>query len=306
MWQGHETIRMFDHHLPSGRSLVLVGHSPIGHGGKLAIASGWNRDENLTGNRLEISHRRLLPASENRGRLQTVHWARWIDEEHICVLLNRSLIVWNLVSCEQVFRVDGVVEKSEPALSAGRRYVAVPGTGTVDLYRTSDGEPLGRIAVESNSIPAVSFAGRGDALAIVTTRRLRVWDLAAAALRSDVQSRTSLGNDQPVWITDDLVMSGSGVLMSLFRGVPIWQYDMTGATTNSIGSQVAVLRKTPVAELSLISVPHDGAMNAIKWIDSSPRPADTQNWRIPGRSVWTDGQWADRDVRISSLGMDYQ
>tara|TARA_R110002049_G_scaffold285698_1_gene466780 strand:- start:207762 stop:209384 length:1623 start_codon:yes stop_codon:yes gene_type:complete len=306
VWQGDETIQLFDHHHPSGRSLVLVGHSPAGHGGQLAIASGWEAIADSTDNHLTISHRRNLPAPDSLARLQTVRWARWIDEEHVCVLLDRTIAVWNLVSGEQVFRINGIIEKSRPAISAGRRYVAVPGTGTVDLFRTTDGKPLGRIAVEGNGIPAVEFSPRGDALAIATSRRLRVWDLDSAALRADVHSRRNLGNDRPLWISDDLVMSGSGVLSSLFRGVPIWQYDVTGALTTSLGKNVAVLRKSPTTELSIVSVPHDGALDAIQWIDNSPRRADLQHWRLPGRSVWADGRWTDRDVRLSTLGTNFR
>ena len=306
MWESNEPIRLFDHHRTSGRSLVLVGHSPVGHGGQLAIARGWQRASDSPGNSLVVSNRRTLPPPLGQGRLQTVRWARWIDEEHACVLLDQTLVVWNLVSGEQVFRVNGVNEKSQPALSAGKRYVAVPGMGTVDLYRTIDGKPIGRIPVESSRLPVVAFAPRGDALAIVTSQRLRVWDLPSAAIRADVQSRRSLGNDPPLWVSDDLVMSGSGVLSSLFRGVPVWQYDVTGSMTSSVGPRVAVLRKNPTTELSVVSIPHESALDAIKWIDNSPRPADADQWRLPGRSVWTDGRWTDRDVRLSSLGVEYR
>jgi len=306
VWEGNEAIRIFDHHHPSGRWLMLVGQSSLGHGGQLVLAGGRELSPRSRGGRLEFLCRRGLPAPESVGRLHIVRWANLIDEEHAFVLLDRSLILWNLVSGEQIFRIDGMVDKAIPAVSAGKRYLAVPGTGTVDLYSTQDGEPLGRIAVESNSVPGVSFSPRGDALAIATTKRLRVWDITAAALRGDVTTKQNLGVEPPIWVTDDLVLSGTGVMISLFRGVPIWHYQLAGGTASAVGNRVAVLRMYPESDLSVLTLPHPGARAAIRWIDTNFQGAEQQSWRLPGRSVWNGGQWQDRDVQVSSLGTSYR
>jgi hypothetical protein len=138
-------------------------------------------------------------------------------------------------------------------------------------------------------------------LAITTTRRLRNWDLPSAALSADIESRRGLGVDQPIWIDSDLVLSSSGVLLSVFRGLPIWRYDLSASETVSVGKHVVMFRKQPVSELSIVSLPHEGAANAMHWIDTSPADVDKEKWRILGRSAWNAGGWVDSDVQISGL-----
>jgi hypothetical protein len=170
----------------------------------------------------------------------------------------------------------------------------------VQLYATRTGKPLGRIGVEKQSVPGVSFSPLGHSLAVVTPRRLRTWDLAAAALSAEVSSRRSLGSDPPIWIDSDLVLSSTGVLLSAFRGIPVWRYDIASTESVPIGKHTAVLRRHPQSELTILSLPHPAAAGAMYWIDHSPARVDADAWRIPGRSVWRAEGWDDREVQISA------
>ncbi|MFK8114558.1 MAG: SHD1 domain-containing protein [Rubripirellula sp.] len=297
-----ERIRLLDHHSDSGRTLLLIGHNSLGKGGQLAVASGWNESE------LVLSHKRTIKgdtssiaATSNNAPL--VRWARWIDNEHILAVIDRSLGLWNIESGKQVYRINGIDHRAEPAVSGGKRYVAVPYQGSVQLFSTVDGKSLGRIGVE-NQVPGVCFSPLGNTLAIVTSRRMRNWDLPSASLSADAQSRTSLGVGRPTWIDSDLVLSSSGVLLSSFRSLPIWRYDVAAAESVATGRHLVMFRKHPVSELSVISLPHAGANEALGWIDNRPANIDRKKWRLMGRSEWNASGWSDRDVQISSVSAD--
>jgi hypothetical protein len=293
VWKSNKRVHLLDHHPASGRSLVLIGHNPLGHGGQLAIATGWDRGA------LFMDHHRALPMSRQYGRAAHVRWARMIDEEHFLAVVDTTLIAANLVSGETLYRIDGLHKKSVPEISGGRRFVAVPIEGSVLLYHTADGESLGRIGTEPSVVPAVSFSLLGDSLAISTPRRMRIWSLPDAALRADIETRQSLGSGSPVWIDSDLVMSSSGVLLSIFRGVPVWRYDITGTVTNHVGANVAILRRYPRTKCVVVDLPHPGAQDAMKWIDAIPTATDSRQWQTPGKSVWGEDGWTDQNVRIS-------
>lgn len=293
IWQDPDRIRLHDHHVPSGRSLVSVGHNALGRGGQLAIATGWDRDA------ISIADHRSLPDGGSFGRSSHLRWAKMIDDEHCLAIIDDTLIAANVISGKTLYRIEGIDKKSVPALSGGRRLVAVPMEGSVDLYRTPDGDALGRIRTGSSIIPAVSFSNLGDALAIITPRRMRVWSLPDAALRADLETLQSLGSGPPIWIDSDLVMSSSGVLLSIFRGIPVWRYGITGAVASYVGGNVAILRRRPTT-LHVVSLPHPGAISAMNWIDSVPTATGFNKWRVPGRSTWGEDGWTDRDVRISA------
>lgn len=292
-----QSIRLFDHHLDSGRSLVLVGFNSLDQGGELAVVDGWNTDD------IRLSHRRQLDDSKSFHPTTRLRWARWIDEEHVLAVFDQTIALWNLVSGKQIYRIDQIDSQAEPALSGGRRYLAMPYEGGVDLYSTETGQPLGRIPVEKQT-PGVSFSPLGNSLAIVTSKRVRVWNLPAAALEADVKVRRSVGTNQPLWIDSDLILTSSGIVVSLFRGLPIWQYDIAATEMVSTGNRVAIFRKAPMSELSLLTIPHQTAQQMLRRIDSTTSDADRQQWRIPGRSLWDVDGWVDRDLQIGVMSMN--
>ena len=304
--QHDRSIRLLDHDPASGRSLVLLDSGTLEEGGVLALAHGWNSSN------LRVSHRRRLPesnaeaqwlsadASTQMSGSMKVSWARLIDAEHVLVMIDRSIVLWNLVSGEPVYQIDHVDKRGAPAISGGKRYIAIPKVGVVDLHDTQTGNRLGRIRVE-RQVPGISFSPYGNALAIVTSRRLRVWNLPAAALDSDIKVHESLGREAAVWVDHDFLISGTGVLVSLFRGLPIWKYDVTGCQMESIGDHVAILRKSPLSQLTTLRLPHREARRTLKRMDASIMKSDTADWRVPGRSLWDGNQWVDRDVRLGTL-----
>ena len=290
----NETIRLLDHHPGSGRSLVLVGFNSLGTGGELAIGTGWDTDK------VELSHRRTLLAKKHGLSVPHVRWAKWIDEEHILAVIDQTLGLWNIISGEQLYGIEGIDHRAEPAISGGRRYVAIPSEGAVELFATATGQPLGRIAVEKR-VPSVAFSPQGIALAIATSRRLRHWDLPSGTLSADIESRQSLGGDCPIWIDSDLVLSSSGVLLSAFRGVPVWRYDIAATEAAAVGNHVVLFRKVPASELTIVSLPHQEASEAMQWIDASAAEPGNENWHLLGRSVWNAKGWVDEENRISGL-----
>ena len=293
VYSGSHAVTLLDHHVDSGRSLVLAGHNPLGHGGSLAIATGWDVDH------LTIQHDHPLPEQSAIGQFPHVRWAKLVDEEHAVALVDQSLICWNLVSGKMKYRVNEVNEKTQPAISGGRRYIAVPQEGFVDLIGSTDGRSLGRIQTDANAVANVSFSRQGHLLAIATTRRIRTWDLARSMISNSIVSRRSLGQGAPIWIDADLLIAGSGVMISLYRQVAVWRYEISGSNIVPMGQRVAIFRKHPETVVSVTTLPHRGASRAMRWIDQSPRITNPEKWNLPGRSIWTENQWSDRDVRVS-------
>ncbi|MGB7328824.1 MAG: SHD1 domain-containing protein [Rubripirellula sp.] len=292
--QHSETIRLLDHRMASGKSLVLVGFNSLGRGGDLAVVDGW-----MDGS-LELSRRRPVSGKTDPGAMHQLRFAKWIDDEHVLAIIDQSLGLWNIVSGKQIYRVDGIESRSMPALSGGGRYLAIPYEGGVDLMATETGKSLGRIKVEKQ-VPGVAFSPQGDMLAIATTRRVRAWDLPSAALAGDVRSLNSLGLGKPLWIDHDLLLTDDGTLVSLHRGVPLWRYDVAGTQRQSFGKHIAIFRKTPLTEMTVVSIPHPAAQQMIQRIDASPTPIQPDKWRVLGRSGWGSGGWVDRDVQIGGL-----
>ncbi len=291
----HETIRLWDHYDDSDRSLVLTGFDSRGHGGRIAIASGWGPSG------IKLSYLRAISDQvlDTRVRAPELRWARWIDDEHFVAIIDETLGLWNIVSGQQLYQIGDIDHRAVPALSGGRHYLAIPVKQAVVLYETATAKPLGRIPVDKQ-IPGVSFSPHSDRLAIATSRQVQCWDLTTAAVTAAVKSRTILGSKSPIWVDSDLILSSSGVLLSLFRGVPIWRYDIATAEVGSVGTRVAIFRKKSASELDCLTIPHPAAREAIEWLDSRLPETDPATWHMLGHSQWGDGSWVDRNARISA------
>lgn len=292
-----ESIRLLDHHPNSNRSLVLTGFDSLGDGGHIAIATGWGPSG------VKLSHLRAIaePSSNVRVAKLKLRWARWIDDEHFIAVIGDSLGLWNIVSGRQVYQIDGIDHRTKPALSGGRRYLAMPIKAAVVLYETETGKELGRIPIE-RQIPGVCFSPQGDRLAISTSREMLCWDFTTAEFSEKVTSRTILGTGNPIWVDSDLILSSSGVLLSLFRGAALWRYELTTHEVASVGNHVVIFRKQSTSELSCTTIPHPGASKAIEWIDTNAPKIDSKTWRLLGTSQWSTGAWVDENLRVSAKG----
>ena len=195
---------------------------------------------------------------------------RWVDDEHVIALIDQTLGVWNLVSGQRVYAIGGIDPRSVPALSGGRRYVAVPAAGSVQLHSTVDGRSLGRMESDGQ-VAGVSFSPDGKTLAIITPRRLQIWDLPTGTVSSEVASRVSLATGSPIWISTDLVLSNNGVLLSTFRGLPLWRYEIAGSKCAAVGRHVAILRRHPTTEFCVVSLPHPSAAESIRGVRPGAR-----------------------------------
>ncbi len=309
VWRSANPITLLDHHPTTGLALVLDGHQVTGSGGQLAIAMGWEKSS------LSIKSHRALPGiaignpignvsgTEEVKPGEKLHWARWIDDDHIVAAVDTNIAVWNFYSGELKHWICRHDPKATPSLSAGRRYLAVPSKGIVELFRTKDGKSLGRIPIEPGITASAAFSPRGDAIALVTPSRLRVWELSSAMLRGEVKSKQSLGKGAPVWIDNDLVLSSSGILMSVYRGLPLWRYDLNGASIESFGGKdkersLAMFRRRPQGEIAVVEVPHATLRQTIPLIDQQlVTHASGEPWELAGSSVWGDYGWADRDLQ---------
>lgn len=293
VWIGRDRIELFDFHAPSQRGLVLVGQDVLGQGGQMVVATGWDEGK------LKFSFQRPIFNGRGVGKAPKIRWARWVDEEHFIAVVDQTVGLWNFVSGEQMYRISGIHAKAAPAISSGRRYIAIPREGTVEVRRTSDGVAVGQIPVDDGSLASVAFSPDGDSLALVTSRRLRVWKLGSATLSTDLRVRESLGKRQPTWISNDLILSGSGVLVSLFRQRPVWRYELASASACRLGDHVGLFRKHPDTSLVIDQLPHQGAIEALGRIDSGAA-ANLDGASILGRSDWQNGVWTDRPWRVSA------
>lgn len=176
-------------------------------------------------------------------------WGRIVDD---ALVLHRSsreeITCWDIDAKKARYRLAQYPGHSPvPALSGGRRIVALPDTKRVQLCDAASGSILASLAV--GTVWGVAFDDAGRRLAVLQGGDVQIHDLAdPAAPIPTFRAHGCRSNATALdWVGDDalLVQSAEGlgaVLWSIAHGLPVWRYDwqplQVGDTADELAERV--------------------------------------------------------------------
>ena len=158
---GKPTVKIIDHHVASGRSLILVGVGDnTERAGDLVIL-----DKLSTGAPLALT-RWHLPEFDKPGFKPKVEFAKMLDEQNALVQVNDTMYLWNLMTGDLVFKIDGIRSGANVRLSGTGKYLAIPASGGCRLVDLGKQELMGLVPFPSTLTPEVHFSPNGGRLAM--------------------------------------------------------------------------------------------------------------------------------------------
>ncbi|MFM7248540.1 MAG: SHD1 domain-containing protein [Planctomycetaceae bacterium] len=204
-------------------------------------------------------------------------WGRIVDD---ALVLHRSsreeITCWDIDAKAARYRLAQYPGHSPvPALSGGRRFVALPDTKRVQVCDTATGKILA--SLPTGPAWGVAFDGAGCRLAVVQGGDVQVHDLTDPAGPIPVfrAQGCRVNATALAWCGDDglLVQSAEGlaaVLWSASRGLPVWRYALTpmqaGDSIDDLAERVAdgkFLYAAPASARGGGDDPADGTLAAI-------------------------------------------
>ncbi|MHB8972934.1 MAG: SHD1 domain-containing protein [Pirellulaceae bacterium] len=291
-----EGIILLDHHRGSDRSAMVSGFDGLGRGGELVILEG------LGSSKPREIYRRVLPGIDTPGFKPKIEWARILDSEHIAVVVNDRLSVWEITSGEVAYSVDKISSQQLPSLSPGGRLLAIPNGSGVTVINALDGQSLGHIPSDGPVAPSVSFHPDGKRLALCSDNRLVVFDLQSGQPEQEVTLAGLVAGAPLGWVGEHLLLSQDGSLIDTEMGMVVWHYTI-GGNRNGVGLSGALLVFTgsPKGVLASLPVPHAAANQSITRLQKA---GDKVFLVCPGSTVALDAQVApgvDRKEVLEAL-----
>lgn len=247
-----QTFLLFDHHVPSGRSLGVIGvNSPSERGGDLVLL------ENLADGQPRAIARWHVPQWDRPGFKPKVEFARLVDADRGIAQVNDTVYLWDFKNGEPVFKIDRIRAGSKIQVSGTGSYLAIPTGGACALVGVEQGEYLGNVPFPSTLTPEVAFAPNGEQLALVAGNQIAVWELTTAS----VVAEATVGNPCGKlfgWIGDDYLLTQLAGLIDPQLGMTLWHYGLpsNNQAVTMPGGVVAVDKLQTAALLSL-PVPHE-------------------------------------------------
>ncbi|MBN2022964.1 MAG: hypothetical protein JW809_09230 [Pirellulales bacterium] len=213
-------------------------------------------------------------AAGTRG-FRGVEWGAFVDADHVLTGdLQGRLVLWKLPEVKAVYTCEGRFNMA-PALSAGRKYLAVSTAEGVAVLDAKSGETLGGYR-GPNAWGTLSFRPDGKQIALVSANRLTVWDFSTGELYRDIGLSVGPWHGGGIaWPSPGYLLVGNKYLIDLEHYVPLWEYRPApgahgGAMAFDIGGQFwYLLPGTGGQALLPLSLPHDEAKQVAAQLDAS-------------------------------------
>jgi hypothetical protein len=260
-----KALRLLDHDVASGRTLLVSGVASGGRGGELVVVTGL-----ATGKPEEVLRRRPPTTGRTVSGKPEVAWGRLLDGETMLAVVDDHFYAWNLVTGEMLFTLGEIHYDAVPALSPGRRYLAVPGEKGVSFLDPVKGQGLGFLPTDEDlSRPAtVHFHPDGVRVATIDPERVVVHDLVdgeeTASFTLSAQSEFAGSLQEPFgWVDDQLLLGASGHLVRTDLAATLWKYDLRyGTKAASLPGGIVVSGRDRGFGLMMLRVPSPAAIRA--------------------------------------------
>jgi len=198
------------------------------------------------------------------GRDGDVKWAAFVDENHVLTCGDQEkVILWKLPEVEAVYSLS-VAWGTEPALSAGRKQLAVLTDLGLMILDAKTGEVLGSYE-GAGSGGTIAFRPDGGGIALATSTRLIVWELTQAKPYRDIGlGVTGVPSERMAWPAKNYILLGGRYLVDLEKYCLLWDYQ-GGQFANSIGRQLWCLCcQHNSVTLVPQPIPHEAALEAAR------------------------------------------
>ncbi len=201
------------------------------------------------------------PGSSDFGGLDMV---AFLDDRHVVTVADQGkLTVWDIEEKKAVYSI-ATFPFTVPAVSPGRKQIALATKEGIFLVDARDGTPLATLPGEPGTFMRLCFRDDGRQLAGVSHTRVQIWDLEKAERTRDIYPVTPLGPGPSLWLSPNYILVNGTDLVDLERRVVLWKYQWHGLS--SAGASYGGLYWTMLAgfmggqpALVAIKLPHPEA-----------------------------------------------
>jgi hypothetical protein len=156
-----------------------------------------------------------------------VEWARFTDDEHLVTCTwQGDVIAWEIKNAKALWRVK-IAAGTYPALSPGRKQVAVQTPQGLAVVDAMAGKVL-CIVEGSRSFGSIAFSPDGKRLVGISGRTLCAWDLAEGKVMPEIGLPVKAAYGGVIALDQRFALIGGSDLLDLDKKVVVWRYNGAG------------------------------------------------------------------------------
>jgi len=246
-------------------------------------------------------------------------YAFFIDEDHLVTVNPFSkMAVWNIPQAKALYTAD-LSGSGAPAISPGRKHIAVATTEGVCLYDALTGDSIGKLpGGNPGQIQAIAFRSDGKQLAALAMQRLMVWDLEKGSIDRDIYFTKPQVASSIDWVSDGYLLVGGQNLIDLERRVVLWEYNQTGGFHGKNGAQVGdnywyllTANDRSARALFPAKLPHNSALQMAQKMKPDdilaikPGASIAIQWSVQGDQKEVNDSYQSLIQQLQDIGMTY-
>lgn len=211
-----------------------------------------------------------------------VHWAAWVDDDHVMVQSGRRHIIVIHAESGKVLWKMSLNFVSPATFSPGRRFCLISDSAGTMLLESLTGKAVGRLDGAGGRIGRFDFSPDGKWIASYGPDGVMIWDATTGEIMEGAPFYIgAVKNPSVTWVAGQFVLIGSR-LIDIRTQFPAWDYRFSsGESMRLFGGYCWYLSGHGRDGRRLVSVklPHGRALEASKKTDSDWLPV------APGVSV---------------------
>jgi hypothetical protein len=191
-----------------------------------------------------------------------VEWARFIDDEHLVTCTwQGDVIAWEIKNAKALWRVK-IAGGTYPALSPGRKQVAVQTPQGLAVVDATAGKVL-CVVEGSRSFGSIAFSPDGKRLVGISGRTVCAWDLAEGKVMPEIGLPLKAAYGGVIALDQRFVLIGGSDLLDLDKKVVVWRYNGAGKLfLNHAGRCWMLSNEAGRHALASTTMPHAAAVKA--------------------------------------------
>ena len=224
-------------------------------------------------------------------------WIAWVDDEHLLTTNKQGqTYLWQVNEAKAIYEI--LVERqAKPALSPGRKHLAVPSVDGIDIFDSRTGKKMANVGSGNMREATLAYSPSGRQIAAVSGEFIDVMDVTTGELTRSFPCEEAHGNRGLSWADDDYLLIDNRSLVHVPLRIVAWKFEISRNNSTTAGgiSWMAVndrLRGSNTIVPMLLPPP--GVADAVAKLNESEMLAVR-----PGAEVTVKAEIRDRSLALA-------
>ena len=166
------------------------------------------------------------PYAPKKWPERNIEWIEWLDDERVFTANGRGVLyLWHVEDAKAVYELP-IESRAVPALSPGRKQLAVPTKQGIHVFETGSGDLLATVGDRGFVGARLAFSPSGKQIACASAGFIDVVDLTTGETTRSFPSKAADSGRTLWWIDEQHLFVNSSDIVDVPRRITLWKFNI--------------------------------------------------------------------------------